>query len=202
MKKVLYITILLGISIVISACGDNSIPPNTIVAAELSDREKGILSTTSVESFVFDFRVDSDYKEASVWIEKYEFGKLVDDQVGHTTTAVTEKGSIIFATNRPNEIPNQTIFNIGVTSNGITGSYSIADIISNQDTDGMSILWGSITEEIDITKGELVLGSIYYSRDEGNMSSISTEFYKDVEGRINEIKDYAVVYLIKSDFSK
>ncbi|QUW23614.1 hypothetical protein JSQ81_08980 [Sporosarcina sp. Marseille-Q4063] len=66
---------------VLSACVTNNAKSNTISAVGLTERENAILSTTSDISFVFDFNTDSEYKEVSVWIEKYELGKLVDDKI-------------------------------------------------------------------------------------------------------------------------
>ncbi len=71
MKKVFIIAIASILALTLSACENNSVKSNTIVHAELTDREIGILSTTSSQSFVFDFTIESEYKEALVWIDKY-----------------------------------------------------------------------------------------------------------------------------------
>lgn len=209
MKKFSLLTMLILFAIALSACGDNNVNEenlnrsNTIEAAELTNREKGILSTTSAQSFVFDFNIDHEYKEVSIWIEKYEFGKVVDEQIGYTTTEVSDNGSIFFTTSKSNPSLNQISFNMGIHSNGITGSSSsIPDIISDKSTEGMSTVWGNINEPMEITDGELVLGSICYAWGENSMSSLTSEFYKDIEGRIHEIESYEVVYLLKSKFMK
>jgi hypothetical protein len=66
----------------------------------------------------------------------------------------------------------------------------------------MASLSGSSLEENHPIKGEMVLASICYASDEGVIGSPSWDFYNDVEGHINEIKDYDVVYLIRSEFIK
>lgn len=202
MKKVLYIIMLAWLTIALSACGEDNVKSNIIVNAELTDREKGILSITSNQSFVFDFTIDSDYKEVSVWIEKYEFGKLIDKHIGYISTEVMDSGSIIFTTFKSNTAPNQIFFNWGVASNGSTGSFKSSDILMNKETDNMSAIWGTGSDEVDITNEEMVLGSICFVHGKEVMSSLSSDFYKDVEGRISEIENYDVVYLLRSKFTK
>ncbi|OIJ20709.1 hypothetical protein BKP45_08690 [Anaerobacillus alkalidiazotrophicus] len=202
MKKLLIITIVTMLAFTLSACGNNNVKSNTIVDAELTDREKGILSTTSNQSFVFDFKIEREYKEVSVWIEKYEFGKLVDEKIGHLTTEVMNNGSIILTIIDLDVIENQTLFNIGINSNGGTGSVRTSDIVSTKGTAGRSIVWGNMSEEMDVTNEQMVLASIGYSWDEGSMVSFSSEFYRDIERRINELENHEVVYLLRSKFTK
>jgi hypothetical protein len=70
--------------------------------------------TTSDQSFVFDFNIDSEYKEVAVWIGKYESGELVDDELSHISTQVEGNGSIIFASSKTNDIEQQQSYNIGI----------------------------------------------------------------------------------------
>lgn len=201
MKKLLNITIVTILAFTLSACGNN-VKSNTIVGAELTDREKGILSTTSNQSFVFDFNIEGEYKKVSVWVEKYEFGKLVDEQIGPLTTEVMNNGSIIFTIIETDTIENQTLFNIGIISNGIGGSMSTSNIVSTKGTEGRSIVWGNISEEMDVTNEQMVLASIGYSWDEGSMVSFSSEFYREIEHRNIELENHEVVYLLRSKFTK
>lgn len=199
MKKIIIVVMLVS---VLSACGNNNLKSNTIADAELTDREKEILLTTSDQSFVFDFQVDSDFKETSVWIEKYELGKLVNEQIGYISTEVTDNGSIIFTADKSNTTQNETFFNISINSKGNTGSTASSELVSDKGTEGLAIVWGSNNEDMDVTEGELALGSICYSFEGNGMSSLSSDFYKDAEGHINEIENYDVVYLLKSQFTK
>src|SRR5699024_3188990 len=97
MKRSFVTLVLVLLVFALVACNDSNSKSNTISAVELTDRENMILSTTSDQSFVFDFKIGSEYKEISVWIEKYEVGELVDDRLSHITTEVEESGSIMFA---------------------------------------------------------------------------------------------------------
>lgn len=97
--------------VILSACGGHSKPEENIIsAAELSERENAILSTTANQSFVFDFNVDGKYKEASVWVEKYESGKLVNDSISGIKSDIKENGSIIFTTSIHGDDQKQQIF--------------------------------------------------------------------------------------------
>ena len=198
MKRLFIIVALLVF--VLSACVNNNAKSNTISAVELTERENAILSTTSDNSFVFDFNIDSEYKEVSVWIEKYELGKLVDDEISSLTTQVEENGSIIFATSKADGSRKQHTFNIGISGNDSMSS--ISNIETNlDDLDAMSSVWDNLQEENNSIEGEVVLASICYSSD-GSMSSLTTDFYKDVDGHMNELEDYDVVYLLKAEFNK
>ena len=198
MKRLFIIVALLVF--VLSACVNNNTKSNTISAVELTERENAILSTTSDISFVFDFNIDSAYKEVSVWIEKYELGKLVDDKISSLTTQVEENGSIIFATSKADGSRKQHTFNIGISGNDSMSS--ISHIETNlDDLDAMSIVWGNLQEENNSIEGEVLLASICYSSD-GSMSSLTTDFYKDADGHMNELEDYDVVYLLRAEFNK
>lgn len=197
MKK-LFVLLLLGLlSLVLVACSQKDMESNTIATSELTDREKAILSTTSDKSFVFDFNIDSEYEEIAVWIEKYESGHLVDDGLGHITTQAGENGSIIFTTSK-NDNEKQNIFNIGISTDESTSSIIISDTALEE----MASVWNHIPEEKSLDNGEVVLANICYSDDENGMQSLTTDFYDDVDGHMDELAEYDVVYLLKAEFLK
>lgn len=199
MKKLF--AILVPLVFVLSACKSNDAISNTISVAELTERENAILSTTSDQSFVFDFNVDNDLDEVSVWIEKYESGKLVDDQISFMTSSVEESGTIVFANSNRDGNQKYPSFNIGVSSKGSTSSIRGFDS-DPRDLGEMSSVWSHFQEAShSIVEGEVVLASICYSS-EGTMSSLTTDFYKDVESHIDELKKYDVAYLLKTEFKK
>ena len=47
----------------------------------------------------------------------------------------------------------------------------------------------------------MVLGSIAYSSNQGGISSLPSDFYDDIEGHIDEIKEYDILYMIKANFN-
>ena len=113
MKRFIFTSFILFVFLTLSACGENSEKANTMMKADLTERENAILSTSSSNAFVFDYNVDSDVKKASVWIEKYEFGKLVEEHIGHITSDIQDEGSIIIITNQPKTDEIQMDFNTG-----------------------------------------------------------------------------------------
>ncbi|MCH1626738.1 hypothetical protein [Fredinandcohnia quinoae] len=201
MKRI-FVILLLALSIfTLSACNNKNSKSNTISVVELTERENAILSITSDESFVFDFNIDSEYKEASVWIEKYETGKLVNDKISQITSQIEGNGSIIFTTSKIDNNEKHLAFNIGLSSSGSTGSTNGLDTISDGKVN-MSAVWGTFQGENTSIDGQVVLASICYSKNESVMNSISTKFYQDAESHLNELAEYDVVYLIKTEFLK
>lgn len=191
----LFVILMLAIFIIVLGACNNESNSNTISIAELTERENGIFSTVSDKSFVFDFNIDNEYEEISVWIEKYEFGELVESKLSHITTDVEESGSIIFATSK---IEKQNVINIGINDNDGTASIRGFD----NDLEEMASVWGNFEGEKTLNEGEVVLANICYSSDENGMSSLTTDFYDDVEGHMNELEEYDVVYLLKAEFVK
>lgn len=198
MKKLIFIMLVSLWTISLTAC--SGVESNTIVEAELTDRENEILSTTSKLSFVFDFNIDNEYKEVSLWIEKYEFGELVDER-GGIGTEVMEEGSIIFTTNEPISNQNETLFTIGVISNEGTASGRTSDLVPVQGTEGRFTIVGNINEEMDITDEEIVLASIGFSWEE-SISSFSPDLYTNAEHRSTMLENYEVAYLLVTKFTK
>lgn len=83
MKKIILSIILSLLSFSLVACkADDQKSENSLSVPELTAREKAILENSSEHSFLIDFNVDETYKEMSVWVEKYEFGKLVEPEMG------------------------------------------------------------------------------------------------------------------------
>lgn len=208
MKRLFIILIAAMLALTLSGCWDNNVKENTIVNAELTTRENAILSTTSNESFVFDFNIESEYKRVAVWMEKYESGKLIEERMGHLTTEVMDNGygSIIFTTIEPNDIDNQTLFKIGINSNGVTdivtATTTIPDIVSTKGTEDRFSVQENIIGEMDITDEEMILANIGFSWGQDSITSFSPEFYRDDEHRISELEKFEVAYILKSTFIK
>ncbi|GAA0323891.1 hypothetical protein [Oceanobacillus sp. FSL W7-1281] len=199
--KRLFRVFIIGLStLALVACSQTATDANSLSVSELTEREDAILSIASDKSFVFDFNIDSEYKEASVWIEKYEAGKLVDDRLAHLTTEVEQSGSII-VTLSENTNENNNSFNIGVGTNENLTSINVSDT-DLTGLESMANVWGSTSEKLAIDNGEAVLANISYSDDENGMHSLTTEFFEDAAGHMNELEEYDVAYLLKAEFVK
>ncbi|WP_010530575.1 hypothetical protein [Lentibacillus jeotgali] len=196
MKRRLGILILTIIfAFVLSACDNDSsninTDTNTISSTDLSKMEKAILSTTSDESFVFNFNIDNKYNEMSVKVEKYKKGDLVDDKLTQISLEVSDgEGTIIITSQKDNAEVNHSAFNIGISSGGSTGSTSVLD----NDIEKKGTMGTFQENEISIENGEAVLSGIAISNNENNSMSFRSNFYEDS----SEMKKYDVVYLFKA----
>ncbi|KAA0546975.1 hypothetical protein FZW96_13400 [Bacillus sp. BGMRC 2118] len=167
---------------------------NTISPAKLTEREEVILSNTSDQAFMFDFNVEKSYKKTSVWVEKYEFGKLVG-KVNDIGTKVNKSGQIIFSVSKQNEATLESIFTLTVSSDdGSASGWGPEKMIEMP-----SVITGVNENENISLEGDEALASIIYSK-QSTMSSLSSDFFKDVEGHIDEISEHDVVYILKAKF--
>lgn len=183
---------------VVSGCANST---NMISASELTEGENAILSTTSDKSFVFDFQVDSEHTEITVWIEKYESGKLIDKEVSSLTTDVKNRnGSIIFTNAYLIDGEKNRTFNLGISNNGGVSSVNNLELTSNASAN-MASTWSTLEGKVDLPESEQLLAGIGYSSDE-IMSSLSSDIYEDFEGQMNELEKYDVLYLLKVEFNK
>ena len=173
---------------------------NTISVATLTEREHAILTSNTDRAFVYDFNTDKEYKEVTVWIERYESGNLAEDKIAEYTTEVEGEGSIIFTTSNTNSSSKQMPFIITISNNKSVSSIYASDT-NSRNLDNMSSVWGNFPGDNISIADEVVLGSLCFSND-GKMDSLSAEFYQDVNGNINEIEKYDVVYLLKANFNK
>ncbi|WP_143242224.1 hypothetical protein [Bhargavaea cecembensis] len=177
--------------IVLSACSKAG--TNTIKPADLSDRESAILSTFSDGQMVFDFKLDADFKNVTVWVEKYESGQLVNEHLAQLGGPAEQNGTIIFGNAA---IEEKNVFYLGIQSGGNTGS-SINIDDEAIDLDKLSSISGPFTGSEEWSGQERVLGDLCYSN-KSSMRTLTPEFYEDPESHLDEIKPYEVVYLLKA----
>lgn len=187
--------------VVLGAC--NGKETNTISLAGLTEREDSILSMTTDQAFVFDFNVDDTYEEVLVVVEKYEKGILVEDKIMEGGGAIKESGSIVFSTAPNLDNDNESTFTIGINSESDgesnKSSYSTS-VTENKNLKNVMSTTGSIEEKNTPIKGEMTLASICYTSDENGMTSLSSSFYEDPKSNMNELREFDVVYLLKSEF--
>lgn len=198
-KKILLSLILSLVFLSLVACkGDQPKSTNTLSVPKLTAREQAILTNTSENAMLIDFNVDDTYKQLSVWVEKYEAGKLVEAEKGRLTTEVEKNGTIIFTTSKTDDEQNLSMFNITIQNGGGTSTATSPEKIEKKDAS----VSGS-TDKIDLKNtSKPVLASIGYSSSHDGMRSLSTDFYHDMDSHIDELKAYDVVYLLRSEFTK
>jgi hypothetical protein len=199
MKKIILSIILSLLSFSLVAC--KAVEPkseNILSVPELTAREKGILENSSEHSFLIDFSVDDTYKEMSVWVEKYEFGKLVEPEMGRMTTGIEKNGTIIFTTSKTDDDQKRSMFNVSIQNDDGADTVTYPETIDAMD----SSVWGSAGKLKITNTNKLALASICYSSGNEGIRSLSTDFYGDMEGHMDELKEYDVVYLLRSEFTK
>lgn len=179
----------------LAACSNETKVDNVLTNVELSDREKLLLASASDESFVFEFRARDEYKQVSLWVDKYEFGKLTEEHIGRLTTEIEEKDLLISSISKIPLDEEMLIFNT-IVGHGTSFSKVTAQQVSP--TESQSI-WGSNPLETIPISDQMALATMCYAKGNG-MSSLSSEFYTDVDNRISEIANYDVVYVLKSEF--
>lgn len=131
----------------------------------------------------------------SVWIEKYKDGKMVNNNLGKLSFKPEESGSIIFTSQKEHDAEKKRTFNIGISSNGSTGS----TIASDNGLDKKSNIWSSFqVDKKSLDEGEVVLAGLVYSKGKNGTISIPANFYEDA----SEMKKYDVVYLFKAKFKE
>lgn len=201
LKKLLVVLMFLCV-LTLSACKSNNSKANIISAVDLTEREDTIISTISNHSFVFDYTVDTAYKEVALWVDKYELGELTEEKLGHMTTQIDkDSGTMILATPRAGDEKNQQTYYIGVGEQDMTSSVIFTDG-ERSDTENFATVFGQLTGEKSISNGENVLATIAYSDNEFGTSSVSNDFYQDPKSHIDELNKYNIVYLFKAEFRK
>ncbi|MDQ0881896.1 hypothetical protein [Peribacillus sp. V2I11] len=126
----------------------------------------------------FDFKVEDTYKEMSVLVEKYEFGKLVKDEKGRMTTGVEKNGTIIFTTSKTDDDQDRSMFNISIQNDGGMTTATYPETIDEKD----SSVSGSAGQLNINSANKLALASICNSSGNEGIRSVSTDFYGDMDG--------------------
>lgn len=205
MKRLTGIAMLMVFLLTLGACDpfeSQSKPTktNTISLAKLTEREQGIL-TTMEHSFVFDFHVGAPYKKVSVWLEKYESGKLVEERINHLTTEVKGSGSIVMTI--MNMEGNQKLINTAINNQGGTTTMNNLEkrIQKNSKEEYASVAGTGYSNQTSI-KDQMVLASVCYTKNGRSIHTLPSEFYTDMNHHIDELKKYEMVYLLRSEFIK
>ncbi|OLS40472.1 hypothetical protein BTR25_09780 [Bacillus sp. MRMR6] len=183
----------------LSACGQDAYKNNTVTEAKLTEREKVILSTTSEYYFLFDFKTDKTYKKVTLWVEKYESGNLVGE-INRISTEIKNEGTLLFTTSKKTEGNNNSLFTLSINSDGSTGTGWSPEEMKEQQS---AVVWGAnpFLQTMVITN-QMVLASICFSKAGPTVSTLSSDFHVDMPRHIDELKNYEVVYLLRSEFSK
>lgn len=177
---------------------------NTISNAVLTKKEKEIITTTSDQSFVYDFIIDKKYKSIKVWVEKYEYGKQVQQESNGLTMEVQGKGNLLLSTTKLIENENKIMFHIGVHNDGAsTVAKFIETIPEDPEQELRSVLGSALDNKKNQTiTSNMVLGSICYKKGDGAIRTLPSDIFSNVEQYNAELEQYDVVFLLRANFTK
>lgn len=180
-----WVSMLLVLTSLISACSSGGTfgQSNTIAEADLSVREKDIILTTSERSFVYDFTLGSEYKEAAIWVEKYEFGELADPSASRMSTQVDRSGYVIFSVSDTYVNSREKAIKMGVFGESGGGAGTSIDTVAGEEWETEMSTWESlVTDEIYFTEDEIILASLSISMNGDNMQSYLQNSMKILRG--------------------
>ncbi|PID21263.1 hypothetical protein CSV61_10635 [Sporosarcina sp. P3] len=200
MKKWMSITIL-SCLLFLTACAATD--TNKLTMPELTDRENQILETAANTALVFDYTADQNYKKVTLWVEKYEDGKKVAEPISELSTPMpgeSTKGSIVFSVTQTLE--EQLLFSASVSD--AKGAASVSNQEELKTLKDMATLFNANPQEgLLLSDNMLLAGIIYTSTTEGSpTSALSSDFYEQKEGYLDELKEYDVVYVLRASFEK
>jgi len=168
---------------------------NIVSSSEITEREDFFLSTTTEQSFVFDFHTDNSYKEVSVWVEKYESGAYVGE-INRITSEIGKEGMLMFTTSKLiEENNNESLFTVSIKSEDGSATGWSPEMIDEE-----RAVWGPNPSETIPIKGQMVLASISYVDDKNEMRTFSPDFYDEIDHHKEELKQYQSVYLFRCEF--
>lgn len=187
---------------VLVACNQEDVEEtrkNTIENAQMDAREENLLRAAGGETmFIYDVSVDEQGGKLEVWLEKYEYGQLMDEIISSLGTEMFGNGQILVSIQ---EIPEMSkgIVTIAVTDE--SGSSSVKNVM---EIPGMSSRVTSpfIKETTPLTE-DMAIGQIIYS--EENPISVKSswgDLVNDPSSIANELKEHPVVYLMRCSFEE
>ena len=196
LKRLMVCTFILFL---LSACGGSEEDENNIIAAaELSEREKTLLHATAGDIlFIYNLSLESQ-GVLNVWLDKYEYGELIEEKIGSVEAAVNEEGQILVALI---EVPNSKAAIVRVAIINDTGYEANEGLISLPDIGAFG--YGTlISSEGTKLNKNMAIGQIIYSG-ESNFFQTGSEYVgTNQEEIIKALKDRPEVYLIRSSFKK
>lgn len=196
LKRLALCTFLL---LLLSACGSREAEEtNTIAAADLSEREKTLLHATAGHIlFIYNLSLESE-GVLDVWVEKYEYGELLEERIGLVEAAVSKKGQILVALI---EVPQSKQMIIRVSIINEAGYESNGGIIKLPDIGAFG--YGTlISDEGTSLKEDMAIGQLIYAGESNFFKTSQENLGNDPAAIIKELKDRPEVYLVRSSFEK
>ena len=196
LKRLMLCTFILFL---LSACSNREENENnTIAAAELSEREKTLLHATAGNIlFIYNLSLESQ-GVLNVWLDKYEYGELIEEKISSVEAAVNENGQILVALI---EVPNSkaTIVRVAIINDN---GYEVNEGVISLPDIGAYGYGTLISSEATKLNKNMAIGQIIYSG-ESNFFKTGSEYVGTNQVEIiKALKDRPEVYLIRSSFKK
>ena len=185
--------------LLLSACGNRETEEtNTIAVADLSEREKTLLHATAGQIlFIYNLSLESG-GVLDVWVEKYEYGELLEESIGRVEAAVSKKEQILVGLI---EVPQSKQMIVRVAIINEAGYESNGGIITLPDIGAFG--YGTlISDEGTSLKKEMAIGQLIYAGESNFFKTSQENLGNDPAAIIKELKDRPEVYLIRSSFNK
>ena len=195
LKRFVLCTFLL---LLLSACGNREEETNTIATADLSENEKTLLHATAGHIlFIYNLSLESEGL-LDVWVEKYESGELIEEQIGLVEAAVSKKGQILVTFI---EVPQSKQMIVRVSIINEAGYESNGGIITLPDIGAFG--YGTlISDEGTALKKDMAIGQLIYAGESNFFKTSQENLGNSPAAIIKELKDRPEVYLVRSSFKK
>lgn len=188
--------------IILASCNQEKVEKihkNTIKDSKLDAHEENMLKAVAGNIlFTYDVSVDELGGKLEVWLEKYEYGQLLDEKIGGMGSDVFKDGQILATIQKIPDSSNALLKLAIVDESGYSSLENIFELPYNS-AYGHSSFLGEATP----LTGDMAIGQIIYSG-EGPLGIKSSwgELVNDPAAVANELKKYPVVYLVRCSFKE
>lgn len=204
MRKLIIILVMAIAVLPFTSCDSSGITnDNIITEAQLTAKEKTLLSVGSNYYFAFDFKVNDKFKWAEVWVERYEHGKKVPGSGSISTGLSAGEGGMIIAAVRESG-KQASEWTLAISSGGSLSKAESNLEYTAYDNAQFASVRSTNRSRISIGEKEIVLANACYEisqEEETILTSLSNEFYNNPEEHMEEIAEYDLVYLLKCKFN-
>ena len=182
---------------VLTACTSGGKTKSQVQALDLDDKEQWLMEMVTEQAFVFDYQTNKTDHLLSLWVEKYEAGKLVEENLVELSSEMEKEGSLIFATSKQVEDSKEVTIHLGAGNED--GYVSMVTTVSLAvPNDELMTIFEKIEKKKTIEAGkELVLATIAHTHSDTTITSIHPDFYDNPADNLDAIKKYDILYVLK-----
>lgn len=190
MKKI--IVLLLSVLILLSSSG---CAQRITVSSNTTADEALLLSALAKSSFKFEYSGAEGYW-MTVWMERYEYGELVESKPNMLACSCDEGGQIIFFSHKTANPEEPEMLNIVVSQGGVISDKMDVMQFNSPDT-GRFCQYP--TQDISFADGRVVLLFVEYYEDAAN--AVGSEFFTDYQVHCDAIAEMPDVVLLGCEFT-